>query len=275
MVTPLVYYKNTQPIVRSQTRENTRLRATTACKSNRGVFLYSSGKQPSFSCSAAATVLPAELWSSLHLLFPVVQQPQSCLQSCGAVSTFFSLQCSSHSPACRVVERSSPSFSCSAAATVLPAELWSGPTAIGQPCRHQAVPLRSHRHQAASPPSRGSSLLRKPVRPSPCWGRWIKYSDDAIALPSPPSCGLRRLLRAALAVFMRPSPPSCGPRRLHATLTAFIRPSPPSCNPRRLHAALAAFMRPSPPLCGPCRLYAALAAFMRPSPPSYGHSCGH
>ena len=71
VVTPLVYYKNTQPIVRSQTRENTRLHATTACKANRGVFLYSSGQPPSsFSCSAAATVLPAELWSGLHLLFP-------------------------------------------------------------------------------------------------------------------------------------------------------------------------------------------------------------
>ncbi len=44
---PLVYYKNTQPIIRSQTRENTRLHATTACKANRGVFLYSSGQQPS------------------------------------------------------------------------------------------------------------------------------------------------------------------------------------------------------------------------------------
>ena len=66
---PLVSF-DTQPIVRSQTRENTRLHATTACKANRGVFLYSSGQQPSFSCSAAATVLPAELWSGLHLLFP-------------------------------------------------------------------------------------------------------------------------------------------------------------------------------------------------------------
>jgi hypothetical protein len=101
-------------------------------------------------------------------------------------------------------------------------------------------------------------------------GRWIKYSDDAIALPSPPSCGLRRLFRAALVAFMRPSPPSCGPRRLHAALTAFMRPSPPSCGPRRLSAALAAFLRPSPPLCGRRLLRAALAAFMRPSPPSCG-----
>ena len=121
VVTPLVYYKNTQPIVRSQTRENTRLHATTACKANRGVFLYSSGQQPSsFSCSAAATVLPAELWSSLHLLFPAVQQPQSCLLRCGAGSTF------------------------SFRATPPP----SGPA-------------------AALLPSSGSSLLRKPVRPSP------------------------------------------------------------------------------------------------------------
>jgi hypothetical protein len=95
-------------------------------------------------------------------------------------------------------------------------------------------------------------------------GRWIKYSDDAIALPSPSSCGLRRLFRAALAAFLRPSPPSCGPPRLHAALAAFMRPTLPSCGPRRLRAALAAFMRPSPPSYGPRRLHAALAAFVRP-----------
>ena len=174
------------------------------------------------------------MWSGLHLLF-LQQQPQSCLQSCGAVSTFFFLQCSSHSPACRGVEQAPPSP--------------SGPR------RHPAVPLRPCCHQAA-PASFGNQSGPHLV------GRWIKYSDDAIVLPSPPLCS-PRCLRAAVAALVRPSAPFCGPRRLHAALVAFMRPSPPSCGPRRLHAALAAFMRPSPPSCG-------LAAFMRPSPPSCG-----
>jgi hypothetical protein len=112
------------------------------------------------------------------------------------------------------------------------------------------VPLRSHRHQAASPPSSGLAAIKRlqpPSETSPAltlMGRWIKSSDDAIALPSPPSCGLRRLFRAALPAFLRPSPPSSGPPRLHAALPAFMRHSPPSCGPRRLHAALAAFVRP-------------------------------
>ncbi len=65
---PLVYYKNTQPIVRSQTRENTRLHATTARKANRGVFLYSSGQQPSSVEKQQSALLPREKSANLAFL---------------------------------------------------------------------------------------------------------------------------------------------------------------------------------------------------------------
>ncbi len=225
------------------------------------------------------------------LLFPAVKQPQSCLQSCGAVSTFFFfLQCSSHSPACRVVEQSPPSFSCNAAATVLPAKVWSrlhlllhGHAAIQ---RSRCGPAAIERLQPPSETSPALTLwadgLNIPMAPSCCPRRHpavlprtpaIQWScrgpAAAFMRPSLPSCGPHRL-HAALAAFMRPPLPSCGPRRLHAAVASFVRPSPPSCGRRRLHAALAAFLRPSPPSCGRRRLPAALAAFVRPSPPSYG-----
>ncbi len=59
------------------------------------------------------------------------------------------------------------------------------------------------------------------------------------------SCS-RRLLRAALAAFMRPSPPSCGCHLLRAALAAFLQPLLPSCGPRRLRTAIAVFVRPLP-----------------------------
>ncbi len=175
----------------------------------------------------------------------------------------------------------------------------SGPAAIKRPRRHQAVTPPSSGHAAIKRSRCGHTVssglaaikrLQPPLETSPAltlMGRWIKYSDDAIPLPSPPSAPLscsRRRLHAALAAFMRPSLPSCGPRRLHAALAAFMRPSPPSCGPPRLHAALAAFMRPSPSSCGPRRLHAALAAFVRPlvrplphlsSQPSRRREAGH
>ncbi len=127
-----------------------------------------------------------------------MQQPQSCLQSCGAVSTFFFfLQCSSRSPACRVVERSPPSSF--PAVTVLPAELWTG--------LHLLLFLQCSSHSPAcrvvdrSPPSSFPTVQQ----PQSC-------------LQAPPSPSRPRRLHAVLAAFMRPSPRSCGPHRLHAVL---------------------------------------------------------
>ncbi len=93
-------------------------------------------------------------------------------------------------------ERSPPSsLSCSAAATVLPAEMWSGlllllhgPAAIKRPRRYQAAPA-SFGNQS------GPHLV----------GRWIKYSDGAIVLSSLPSCG-HRSLRVVVAAFVQPLP---------------------------------------------------------------------
>ncbi len=135
------------------------------------------------------------------------------------------------------------------------------PPSPSRPRRHPAVPLRPCRHRAA-PASFGNQSGPHLV------GRWIKYSDGAIAAfvqPSLPPCGCCRP-RLAFGGFVRPSVPLCDPRRLLAGLAAFMRPSPPSCGPRRLHAALASFVRPSPPSCDPRRLHTAIAVFVRPLP---------
>ncbi len=170
-------------------------------------------RSPPFFPAAAATVLPAEVWSGLHLFF-LQQQPQSCLLRCGAGSTF--------------------SFRATPPATQ---RSRCGPAAIKR--------------------------FQPPSETSPALTLWA----DGLNIPMTPSCWPR--LHAALAAFMRPS---CGRRRLHAALAAFMQPrrlhaaSPPSCGPRRLHVGLAAFMRPSPPSCGRRRLrMATRAAITAPS----------
>ncbi len=95
----------------------------------------------------------------------------------------------------------------------------------------------------ASPPLCSPRCLRAAVAaPRAAFGAFVR--------PSWPSCGPGAFVQPSLPLCDR-CRPSCGLRRLCAALVAVLRASPSSCGPRRLRAALASFVRSSPPSRGP------------------------